>query len=474
MQFFGRRAELAQLKEIYERKKFSFITIQGRRRIGKSSLIAHFSKIYGLPLFVFQGLSPRENQGNQDQLDHFGKTLAKYLGLKSIQFDDWQSAFDQMAQLSRNQKVIVLLDEISWMGGKDPDFAGKLKIACDKLNQENAKILLIACGSVSSWIQKNILNSTGFVGRVSAEIRLGELDLKDSMQMLKARNKALSDVGGLQLLSLVGGVPKYLEEINPKESIEFNINQFFLNVNGFFFREFDSIFSDIFGKRHVLYKKMLKALVSAPMTLSELAKVVDIPLNGDATEFLNDLEQAGFVKRYYSWKFTGGRSKNYVIRIVDHYTRFYLKFVEPQQHKLKTLSSLRNAVNSNQFAILFGLQLENLILNNLDSLLQELRIDPADIDSVGPYYQAATKAKRGVQIDLLIQCKRGLLHACEIKSAPRVDRTVIDEVKIKNKYLKRPKGFTILNSLVYLGELSEAVEAEDLFHKTVKVSNLLR
>ena len=44
MKFIGRERELASLKEFYERDGIGMTVIYGRRRIGKSTLIAEFVK----------------------------------------------------------------------------------------------------------------------------------------------------------------------------------------------------------------------------------------------------------------------------------------------------------------------------------------------------------------------------------------------------------------------------------------------
>ncbi|MBQ6925580.1 MAG: hypothetical protein IJQ73_13145 [Kiritimatiellae bacterium] len=64
------------------------------------------------------------------------------------------------------------------MGKYDPDFPGYLKSAWDTTLKKHPKLILIVCGSVSAWIQKNILDNTGFAGRFSRDLVLGELPLR--------------------------------------------------------------------------------------------------------------------------------------------------------------------------------------------------------------------------------------------------------------------------------------------------------
>lgn len=51
-------------------------------------------------------------------------------------------------------------------------FLGKLKTAWDLEFKRNAQLVLVLCGSVSIWIEKNILRHTGFLGRISLTLTI--------------------------------------------------------------------------------------------------------------------------------------------------------------------------------------------------------------------------------------------------------------------------------------------------------------
>ena len=155
--FTGRKRELQDLKSLLGKKSASLVVIRGRRRIGKSTLIEHAAK--GYPFYEFYGLPPREGITNQDQLDNFSRLLSKHFSIPFVQFSDWQEAFDMLAGLTKQGNYVVFLDEISWMGGKDKDFPGKLKGVWDAQFKKNPAFKLIFCGFVSSWIQGSILRS---------------------------------------------------------------------------------------------------------------------------------------------------------------------------------------------------------------------------------------------------------------------------------------------------------------------------
>jgi hypothetical protein len=104
---------------------------------------------------------------------------------------DWGDLFTLLAKQTSEGRVVILFDEISWMGSKDPTFLGKLKNAWDLQFSKNNKLLLIICGSVSSWIEKNIISSTEFLGRPSLYLHLEELHLEDIRYYYWLRNVAM-------------------------------------------------------------------------------------------------------------------------------------------------------------------------------------------------------------------------------------------------------------------------------------------
>lgn len=75
----------------------------------------------------------------------------------AIKGDDWGDIFWHLSQATKSKQVLVVFDEINWMGSFDHTFLGKLKTAWDLYFKNNPKLLMILSGSMSSWIDKNIL-----------------------------------------------------------------------------------------------------------------------------------------------------------------------------------------------------------------------------------------------------------------------------------------------------------------------------
>ncbi len=174
-QFVGREVEMARLKGLFDKRSASLIVVRGRRRIGKSRLLTEFGK--EMKSFFFSGNPPVRKTAAESQRNDFTSQLER-VGIGGVKADDWGNLFWHLSKETKKGRILIVLDEISWMGGKDPHFLGHLKTSWDLYFSKNPNIIIALCGSVSSWIEKNILSSTGFLGRISLDLVLEELPLK--------------------------------------------------------------------------------------------------------------------------------------------------------------------------------------------------------------------------------------------------------------------------------------------------------
>jgi uncharacterized protein len=294
-------------------------------------------------------------------------------------------------------------------------------------------------------------------------------------QILAEKKNLISSMEKLKLLSVTGGVPKYLEEINIKESAEENIKKMCFDKGGILVKEFEKIFNDIFNKRAKIYKKIVKALSKQNCSVSEIAKLTGRPRNGDISEYLHDLEVSGFIKRDYVYNFKGKQSGLSKYRIKDNYLRFYLKYIDPVKAKIEQgLFQYTGIENLPGWNSIIALQFENLVMHNIPAVIKYIGIDFNSIISASPYFQNLTKTNKGAcQIDLLIQTKFNTLYLCEIKFQKKINRNVINEIDKKIATLKRPKNISIRPVLIYEGEISESVVKSDFFDKTIHFGKLL-
>lgn len=477
--FIGRERELDRLNGLLKRNLASFVVIKGRRRIGKSRLIEQFAKKAPekVKFISFSGLAPSKNITAQVQRDEFARQLARAFQIPTPYSSDWGDLFWHLAYQTQQGRFIILIDEISWMGMKAPAFLGQLKIAWDERFSKNPQLVLIVCGSVSSWIEKNILSSTGFVGRIDLVLNLEELRLPECNEFWGKQGKTISAYEKFKVLSVTGGVPRYLENINPSIMADELIRQLCFVPHGSLVREFDEIFHDLFTRKSETYRNILGCLVDRPNAqLDDIFKTLGIKKSGMVVEYLDDLSQAGFVRRSHTWNLLDGQqSKLRQYSISDNYVRFYLKYIEPNKNRIQNGAfEDRSLVSFIGWESIMGYQFENLVIKNRSLLQKALKIHPAEIVNDGPYFQKQTQRKAGCQIDYLIQTKYNALHLCEIKfSKNPVSISVVDEVRKKIGALQRSASFSIRPVLIHVNGVDDEIHEHDFFSDIIPFSQFL-
>lgn len=471
--FVGRTKELNTLNEFTRKKTASLVVIKGRRRIGKSRLIEEFGIRNQIKTINFAGLFPEEKVTAQQQRNEF----AKQLGFTSLITNDWSDLFRALADRIQKGKVIVLLDEISWMAKGDHTFLPKLKTAWDLWLKKNNQLILIICGSASSWIEKNILRSTGFVGRISFVLTLEELQLDECSKFWGKSAKNITPIEILKVLSVVGGVPKYLEEINPHLNAEDNIKKLCFTNGGILFEEFNNIFRSSFLRNSTVYASIIQALANGPKEATELCCLLNIKPTGRFSEYLYELELAGFVKRDHTWQLgTGLDRKLSKYRLSDNYIRFYIKYISKYKTKIERGSfDIKSLSGLPGWDSIMGLQFENLVLNNRKIIQTMLGVKSDDIISENPYFQRNTSKQKGCQIDYMIQTRDNSLYVCEIKfSKNKVGYQIVNEIQQKINALNGIKRMSYRPVLIHVGGVTKDVETSDYFIKIIDFCDLIK
>lgn len=470
MAFVGRKNELDQLDLLKKKNNASLVVIKGRRRVGKSRLAQEFSKSFKTS-FIFSGLPPDDGITAKMQRDEFIRQLHAQR-VPSAARQDWGDLFQDLAAFCQKGEVLVVLDEITWMGSLDPTFLGKLKIAWDEYFKKNPKLILIISGSNSAWIEKNILSKTGFFGRISYRLTLEELPVSRAAEFWGKYRKHLSAYEILKVLSITGGIPRYLEEIKPSLTAEENIFQLCYTKEGILFNEFDDIFHDLFRKQGEQYKSIIHAVVNGHKDVDSIADAIGREKGGDLSEALTALCQDGFLSRDFTWKIKSKEmSKISQYRVKDNYFRFYLKYILPHRHKIEVgaMHSLPIGWES-----LIGLQFENLVINNRNKLIELLNIPANQMIMSNPYYQTKTIRRKKCQIDFMIQTGFNTLYVCEIKfHKSEIGPDIIKEMRERMESLEIPSGFSIRPVLIHVNGVAERVIEEQFFAHIINFGDFL-
>lgn len=473
-EFFGRDDLLDSLKSLWDKRVSSLVTCRGRRRIGKSTLIEEFARQSGARFVKLEGLRPKPQLTNRDQLRFFISQLALQTGCDRSEPEDWLGAFARLNSVLTNRKTVVLLDEISWMGYYDPTFPEVLKVAWDNMFSHRARLVLVACGSVSMWIKRNLVDNGAFAGRRSYDIVVPELPLKECVKFWGRRlsREDLTDV--LDVLSVTGGVPKYLEEVKSVLSADENIRRMAFVPKSVLASDFEEMFRDVITGDATARVEILRALADGPLNISELAARMGKERNGHLSAALEELFEAGFVGVDEGMNpETGKPVQETRYRLRDNYARFYLKFIEPKLPVIQRGGySFTSLEQLPEWDTIKGLAFENLVVNNFRELLPRLGLDRSLLTSAAPFRKGSVEKGTGVQVDLMLQTSRSV-YIVEVKRRTEIKHAVIDEVDEKVSRIKHRRGVSFKTALVYDGHLAMTVESDGYFDAIVDVREIM-
>jgi len=461
----GRKLELGQLEAAYKKNKGSLVAIYGRRRIGKSYLVKHF----GLEkeFWSFEGL---ESQGTQMQIKHFTRQMQIYTKddfLSQTKFTNWTQVFKYMTDKinGSKKKIVIFFDEFQWMAANQSGLVSILKYYWDN-RWLKSNVMIILCGSIASFMVEKVIKSKALYGRIDLELNIAELPPSDVVNFF-SKNKSLHEV--LLYNLVLGGVPKYYEILNLKESFDKNIQHLAFSKSGYLFNDYEKIFYSQF-KEHQTYEKIIKFLSGGPKDLELISKHLKMPSGGGVKRYLKNLELARFIKVYSPIQKT--KTNVFKYKVIDEYLVFYFKYILPNRKQIldSTYQNTFSAKIKPSWASWLGIAFENFCLKYSSSIVAALKIQDV-VEDIGPYFER--KENDGFQIDLLIKRTDKTWTICECKYHDKpVSVSVIKDMQEKIKRMKIPRGISVDPVLITVNGAEPSVEKLEYFSSILKIEDL--
>ncbi len=466
MEFYGRKHELQLLNDLWKKNKSTLITIYGRRRIGKSSLIKFFIKDKnGL---YFESL---ENAHFPKQIKHFTQQLIEQTNdnlLDSVSFKDWNGYFNYLTTyFKNNKKSIVILDEFQWMAGSRSQIVALIKYFWDNY-WKDLNVTLILCGSIASFMVNKVIKSKALYGRIDLSLNLSPLLPSEATLFFK---NSFSAYDILRYFIVLGTIPKYLELIDKKLSFEQNINKIFLQKNSIMNEEFFSVFYAHFNKSNV-YEKIIEKLQNSPLYLEELSKKLKIHSGGGLKKYIENLNLANFTNEV-SYATITPKQRRIRYKISDPFLRFYFAFVK------KNLTIIKKNQSRNLWPSLIaknwlqwsGYAFENFINQNAIYLAEIMGF----ADQVISYGQLYNLNPKGYQFDLVYLRSDNIYVLCEIKfNHSPIEATIIPEFERKILSIDLPKQYTIMRALIAPSGASSSLKSTEYFDFVVDGDDILK
>ncbi|MEW6529181.1 MAG: ATP-binding protein [Candidatus Micrarchaeota archaeon] len=321
--FIDRKKELDYLERVYNKEGKQLIILYGRRRIGKTELITHFSSDKTSIYFL------ADKRGTVKNAERFAEICAVHFDDVRPDVKGFDDVFTYIKNRVKKEKIIVIIDEFSYLVEKDESIPSVFQLIFDEILKETNILLILAGSSVSMMYRGALSYESPLYGRRSGDWMLKAM----SFQQIKKFYPKLSIEEMIKTYAIVGGIPAYATHFQSNgingifESIKFNI----LTKGEYLYNEPEVLLKEEL-RDPSSYFSILEAMTSSAK-LTDIANAARIPAK-DMPKYLKILEDLEIV--YKITPITEKKSKKSLYFIKDNFFSFWFKFIYPKKSELES------------------------------------------------------------------------------------------------------------------------------------------
>ena len=472
----GRKKEQALLERAFKTKKNRFITVYGRRRVGKTFLINEFFKKKDCVFFHVSGL---QHGSRIQQLENFIEKLSNTFleGAYIKTPNNWKEAFKLLSSLIKkaDKKVVLFFDELQWMNTKKSGLLTTIDYFWNNEWLQLNHIVFIACGSSVSWILKNIIYDTGGLhNRTNIEINLLPFNLAETKEFLKSMQVKLNDQHILSLYMALGGIPYYLENVSIGLTAQQNIQRLFFNQNAPLKNEYYKLFESLFDDADY-YKGLIEEIAKKRkgIALANLSNY-EAKSGGLLSERLQRLCDAGFIEKYIPW----GKKRGAYYKVIDEFCLFYIQWIKDSPLQKFLPDHWIEMSKTPKYHAWSGYAFEAVCAKHTLEIVRALPITSGSGISSWRYHPK-NNSSRGAQIDLIILRGDNAINLCEIKYTEKpfaIDKSYAAVLNNKISVFKEQTKTTkqLFLSMISASGLKPTLYSEEMVSGVVTLEDLFK
>ena len=320
--FIGREAELKFLQDKYTEERGQLIVLYGRRRVGKTETLREFCK--DKPHVFFSCTQTTDLV----QLRNFSSRMFKEnIPAKNYisEFADWEKAFRAVLDLPYgNQKKLLVIDEFPYMCRGNKSIPSILQNLWDA-ELRDSNVMIILCGSAMSFIEKELLSEKNpLYGRATGIYKMKEMGFYDAIKFFPE----YSDRDKVLTYAVLGGIPHYLRQWNPKLSVDENIKRNILTKGCILYSEVEFLLHQELRETPI-YNSIIEAVALGNTKLNDISQKSLLEDTAKTSVYLKNLMELGIVEREFSVdskikeRANTGRG---TYRLTDNFFRFWYAF----------------------------------------------------------------------------------------------------------------------------------------------------
>lgn len=471
----GREQEKIKLDTLLTSGQAEFLAVYGRRRVGKTFLIRQHLKNN----IVFNFTGTREGTTEEQLKNFFEEYLKRVKGKKEKQPPlTWREAFRYLinyltALPKKKLKHVVFIDEMPWLDNPKSNFISALEYFWNQHVSTMDNILLIACGSASSWIKKKLINARGGLhNRITQRIKLQPFNLYETALFINTLGANLTQYQLIEIYMAMGGIPFYLKEIVKGKSSTQLIDDICFSPAGLLNEEYAQLYHSLF-KNADQHLKIIEALAAKPqgMTRQDIARKTRLS-EASLSRTLEELTECDFISFYEPLI---NKKKSAIYKITDLYSLFYLKFIKG--NKTGGNGIWQQLANKSTFTAWSGYAFENICMLHINQIKKALGISGI-YSTTSSWLFKGNDALPGCQIDMIIDRADKTINLCEAKFTTEnfaITKTYAAQLRMKKAIFRQATQtkkatfntllttYPALKNQYYLAEIDNEITMEKLF-----------
>ena len=288
--------------------------------MGKTELLREFCKDKRHLFFV----STLSSDGHQ--LAGFSQQIWAYTHSQvpeGFTFPSWEAAFRGLTELPG--RPVVVMDEFTYLISGNKAIPSILQKVWDE-GLKNSRVFLILCGSYVGMMEREILAYRApLYGRRTASRYLLPVDLPTAARFFPAYSAERQ----MEIWSVLGGMPYYLQIFEDSAGVLANIRRHILDTQGRLYNEPRLVLMEELREPRN-YFSILRAIAEGRTRLNEIALASGVGNGSKTARYLSILQEMRLVsRRVPATETQPAKSKKGIYEFTDPFLRFWFRYVQP-------------------------------------------------------------------------------------------------------------------------------------------------
>lgn len=329
MKFINRERELTDLDDLWHRPGAQLVVVYGRRRTGKTTLLARFVQDKPHLFWVADRFPAPTLLGDLSRaiyrLEHPDAAPSS-----DFTYPDWEMAFRSLARLAQERRVAVVLDEFPYAVEAEPALPSLLQRLWDH-ELKDTQLFLVLCGSHIGMMERELMTYRApLYGRRSGQLLIHPMGFSALRQFFSQWNP----VQQVTAYAILGGIPSYWEQFEPTHTIEANIRERILRPNNLLYLEpLFLVYEELREPRN--YLGILRAIAQGHRQMRDITSASGVP-RSNLPRYLETLRDLRLIERQVPvTERNPEKSRRGLYRLSDNYLNFYFRFVAPYRQDLE-------------------------------------------------------------------------------------------------------------------------------------------